>query len=146
MKALFLALSLLIGQAHAWETVLECDNRALVIDEQCTSYRYVPCYATQRQVVINDPAIVSFLQDTGSLERNYGERYINSSNVNRNNSDGTSYSLKTYAPAGDVMINFTRQGKGLLLEAFLYEEINNGRGTRIELIKKLGDWSFQSCK
>jgi hypothetical protein len=146
MKTFILALSLFIGQAHAWETVLECDNRALVIDEQCSGYRYVPCYTVQRQVVINDPGIVHFLQDTGSLESNYGERYINSTNVNRNNSEGSSFSLKTYAPAGDVMMNFTRKGRGLLLEAYLYQEVNLGRGTHIELKKKLAEWFFQNCQ
>ncbi|MBA2405472.1 MAG: hypothetical protein H0V66_11920, partial [Bdellovibrionales bacterium] len=102
------------------------------------------CWQTRRQVVINHPEIVKYLEEAGALV-SHQERFITDSYVLKNNSEATSYTTRTTAQGLPVIIYLRRLGEGLELTAYNYLEWTNGRGIQMTHTKKLGDWNFQSC-
>jgi hypothetical protein len=144
MKALFtLSMLFIVSFAHAWEPVLECDGKALVIDEECQNYRQVECYARKRQLVINNTEIVSYFEKSGILRSASDGRFLTASSVEQVNND---FIIKTSANGLPVMIKISRTENAATLEAFNYEEIPGPHGVRIQYSERLADWNFQNCK
>lgn len=144
MKALFsLAVLFVVSLAHAWEPVLQCDNKALVIDEECQSYRFVNCFAKRRQLVINNTEIVSYFEQNGIVRSTHEGRFITDTSVVQDNNN---FIVKTSANGLPVMIKVIRKDSKVTLEAYNYEERPTGHGIQLILSEKLGDWKFQNCK
>jgi hypothetical protein len=121
---------------------LTCDNDALVITEQCLSYRSVECYQVNRTLTIKNKEIVSYFERSGMV-RSLADGSFKADYIAQENN---SFIAKTSANGLPVVIKMNRVENGLRLEAYNYEEIPGPHGVRTSLSPLLGDWNFQSCK
>ncbi len=148
--------TVLATQAFGWTEIASCNQGAMVIDEECGSYRNVPCYTRRNQIVIRDQGVVEHFRQgraDGYYSYNAGnpfwsfhgsELIIRIEKDGNGGYTGTNLVGLNIPYADDAFLAhfyIKREGDGLYVEAYKHGS------TRNDIVPqgRLADWFFESC-
>ncbi len=145
------------ASANEWRRIFDCNEGAVVVDEQCSAYRGLPCYVRRHQLVIRDAGVVTYFREKradGTYFFNNGSPFWqyegNELIVELQSSTDENFlgqhQVHLKVPFADdryeVDYNVWSNGSQLTVEAVKTSSMHND----IAPEGKLAEWAFESCQ